>query len=201
MIGATSLANQEDGLTMGSPLLFGALQSLTEQPHYTVWDPQPATQGLLDYFSLSCCTLYLPACRDALCQLPIEEAESSLDTVFPQLFSFDDASFKPIKLLLLWDLPNYLQPSVLSALIQYLTPRLDPHVVIHSFIYTSQSMPETPALFRFVEQQKLHVVSTSVRTCTCPMYYQEKLHKLFNPFRVQRSILLSNGIQEYVLTS
>ena len=32
-----------------------------------------------------------------------------------------------------------------------------------------------------------------------PMYYQERLHKLFAPFRVDRGMLLANGLQEYVM--
>jgi len=31
------------------------------------------------------------------------------------------------------------------------------------------------------------------------MYYQELLHKLLSPFRIERGMLLANGLQEYIL--
>jgi hypothetical protein len=196
-----SLAEQETRYAMNSPLLFGVLQALDPESRAEVLDLAPANAELLDYFAAYRCKLHLPGCRDALLKHRIAEdaTEYSLSAVFNSLVPFADDDNNSLDLILLWDLPNYLDKRILSAFVDYLMPRLDHASVLHTYIHTRQNMPEYPGEFRLTQNDSIMVDMPAAWSAHSPMYYQELLHKVFAPFRVIRGMLLANGLQEYIL--
>ncbi len=199
-----SLANQavkqEAGYGMNSPLLSGLLEQISEQDYHEIMDVVPANQGVIDLFSRFRCKLYLPGCLDALRKLdsqvldtPTKRQRALVKTI--GLYKNKKAS---LDVILLWDLPNYLDKTILSSLVEYLLPHIRKQTLIHCYIHTRQSMPAVPGNYRYIDG-KVYVHHPQAETITCPAYYQEVLHRMMAPFTVQRSILLSNGLQEYVL--
>lgn len=194
-------AAQPSCYDMNSPLLFGALAALGEDARVEVLDLTPAHAGLLEYFTRYHCKLFLPASRTALCQVPASEPEEieKIPRVLKRLVPIYKQDKAQLDLLLLWDLPNYLNRHVLTGLIAHLLPHLSRHAVLHTYIHTRQSMPQQPGKFSLGSEGKVRVDLSAQWNTPSPMYYQEILHKLLDPFRVQRGMLLANGLQEYVL--
>lgn len=186
---------------MNSPLLFDVLESLSQTGYFQLLDIMPANTSLLDVLSSHHCKLFLPGCIKALMRLRTSEHDTpqKLQRALCQAFGFNRDTHVKLDLLLLWDLPNYLPNTILSALIEYLLPYTNNDARLHCYIYTGQEMPDTPASYQFAARQKIWIELQSERTTSAPVHYQEALHKLLAPFVVQRSILLSNGLQEYVL--
>lgn len=192
---------QESHYHLNSPLLFAALTALDPEIRVDVLDLTPAMPEHLDYFRDYAVRLELPGCdTELLKNREEEELESGkLIRLIKQLIPETAKTQKPLDAILLWDLPNYLHKKMLSALIQYLLPRTNQSSLIHTYIHTRQSMPEQPAKYSLLQDNKVLVDIDTDWTARSPMYYQELLHKVFDPFRVERGMLLANGMQEYIL--
>lgn len=194
-------AEQETRYRLNSPLLFGALQGLDPESCIDVLDLAPVQAEFLDYFADYHCRLYLPGCRDELLDLIVEDDQDSTDLVnkLSRLIPLPAHTGKALDLVLLWDLPNYLDKQVLSALITHLQPLVDKHSVLHTYIHTRQHMPERPAHFHLTQDNNVLVEIATAWNTDSPMYYQALLHKVLKPFHVDRGMLLANGLQEYVM--
>jgi len=192
-------AEQETRYLLNSPLLFGVLQSLDAEALVCVLDLAPVNGQLLEYFSAYHCKLILPGYRDALLALrpPEDESQPPLASVLASELPLPQSA--PLDLILLWDLPNYLDKDVLTALITYLLPHVDDHTVLHMYLHTRQRMPSQPGDYRLSPEQAVMVELSALGTATSPKYYQELLHKIVAPFRIARGMLLGNGLQEYIL--
>lgn len=191
----------EAGYRMNSPLLFELLQGLSEEGCHQFLDIMPATPGVLDFFSQYHCKLYLPGCVNELWNLRADVLDTSnkLNRAFVNALGLYRNNKAKLDVMLLWDLPNFLDKPILSGLIEYLLPHTNNMTRLHCYVYTRQSMPASPGRYQFAPERKIWVEHQTEQTISCPAYYQEVLHKLLFPFVVQRSILLSNGMQEYVL--
>lgn len=196
---ATQSARQTGGFAMNSPLLFGLLNNLSPENFYQVLDVLPASQGIIDYFSDVHCKLYLPGCSRQLYSLAQQqtEPEENPDYDVARLLGLEGTAGTSLDLILLWDLPNYLENGVLRALIEYLSGYTAKRAVLHCYIHTRQTMPAQPGRFSLQADDSLWVEYDD-GSCACPLYYQQMLNKLFYPFRVERSILLASGLQEYL---
>ena len=192
-------AGQETHYRLNSPLLFGALQSLDPEARLGILDLAPANGQLLAYFSTQHCKFILPGCRDALLALRSTgvEGQPPLAEVIARHLPL--LQQETLDVILLWDLPNYLDKAVLSALIAHLVPHVHERSVLHLYLHTRQVMPAHPGEFRLGNDAVVLVELAAPWTATSPMYYQESLHRLVAPFRIERGMLLANGLQEYFL--
>jgi len=201
MRAVNSVAEQEACYRMNSPLLFGVLQALDPDSRVELLDLAPSNANLLDYCSQYHCKLHLPGCRDELLRLHDTEGENQtlLSDVFKRCIPLHSRDPHTLDLLLLWDLPNYLDKPVLSAFIAHLMPYVDSGTVLHTYIHTRQTMPEYPGNYRLTQENTVMVEMSAAWNVSSPAYYQELMNKVFAPFRVDRGMLLANGMQEYIL--
>ncbi len=201
MRAVNTAAEQDARYQMNSPLLFGALQALSPDSSIGLLDLAPANASLLDYFAEYYCKLYLPGCRDELLSLDtgIDSGQPPLAVTMASLLPLRQAQGRPLDLVLLWDLPNYLDQSVLSALISYLATHSSRDTVLHTYVHTRQTMPDAPGDYRLTVEQKVKVEISTAWNTGSPGFYLELINKVFTPFRVDRGMLLANGLQEYIL--
>lgn len=199
---ASRIPGQVSGFVMNSPLLFDLIGRLSDDAHYEILDVLPATQGVLDLFSHLSCKLYLPGCSDALYSMNTQELDtvSNLDRALEKTLGFRANKGLKLDMLFLWDLPNYMDRRVLASLIDYLRPHMKDSVKLHIYIHTRQLMPMRPARYSATTEGKVCVSDIYEATCKSPGYFQEALQDLLYPFRVNRSILLATGMQEYILS-
>jgi len=194
-------AEQESCYPLKSPLLFGVLQALDPDTRIDVLDLTPAYAGILEFFSQYHCKLFLPGCKEQLLAVHLDEEEddSALIRKIEACIPMQADKHNALDLLLLWDLPNYLDQRVLPALIKYLASQADERTVLHTYIHTRQTMPARPGDYRLTSEQAIRVNLSAPWTARSPAYHQAMLNKLFSPFRVTRGMLLANGFQEYLL--
>ena len=189
------------GYLINSPLLFSQIETCRDSDYLQLLDIAPANAHLLEYFQGIHCKLYLPGCTPALFEMSSTgwDTLNGCETFLQQQLGFKQGDKARLDLILLWDLPNYLPPDLLTDLIQYLLPFSHRQTRIHTYIYTRETMPQHPAHFCFEPQNKIRMQQAPEPRCTCPMYYKEMLQRLMVPFVIERGILLSNGMQEYLL--
>lgn len=113
----------------------------------------------------------------------------------PERRGNDDA----FDLVLCWDLPNYLKPAALSALMSAIAARARSDALVHALIvYSERSMPDRPG--RFVPDEDLKLVNRGgpVAEIKAPRYSPEDLGRIMGKFGIDRAMLLANGMQEFL---
>lgn len=104
---------------------------------------------------------------------------------------------------LCWGLLNYLDAPLMSQLTQQLLPHLKPQARIHALIeYSASTMPKTPASYRLsFEEGKAYLhIESSPATITSPRYTPKRLEGMLTGLKTENTILLSNGMQEYIFS-
>jgi len=116
--------------------------------------------------------------------------------------------FKRFKLesadwVLCWGMLNYLDAPLMGQLTQQLLPHLKPQARIHALIeYSSSTMPATPARYQlsFDEGKAYLSMESSPTTIASPRYTPKRLEGMLTGLKTENTILLSNGMQEYIFS-
>lgn len=184
-----------------SPLLFSLFDKLDPQKQLRILDTGAANASTIETLSRFYCKLWIADSWNEICALSPEQAETddNLHDSFDRAFHLHKQQPAKLDVILLWDLPNYLDGRILSDLIQYLQIHMHAQTLLHCYIYTSSQMPAVPGHFAIDAGQTVVIRHQDCGTRPCPAYYQEALQKIMSPFRVRRSVLQANGMQEYLL--
>ena len=193
--------NQESGLEVNSPILFELLNIFQQENYYEILDVFPASQSIVDSFSDFHCKLYLPGCGNELYAMKSDQYDTpnKLHRAFVTQFGFYKKHRSSLNVILLWDLPNYLDKQIMTALVDYLIDHVNEEVKLHFYIHTRQQMPSSPGVYSILPGAKVWLENNAESTIKSPLYFQESLQTLFQPFKVIRSMQLSSGLQEYIL--
>jgi hypothetical protein len=126
---------------------------------------------------------------------PGDALVAAAQSLLPKQRAKDDA----FDLVLCWDLPNYLKPPAMSALMAAIAARARPDALAHALIvYSERSMPARPG--RFVPDEELKLVNRvgPVGEIKAPRYSPEDLKRNMGRFVIDRAMLLANGMQEFL---
>ena len=194
--------SQENGFEINSPILFELLNSLPQENYYEILDVLPARQAIVDSFSDFHCKLFLPGCMNELYAMTVDQydTENKIHRALVKQFGFYKKQRASLNVILLWDLPNYLDKQVMTGLVEYLSEHVHEQVKLHFYIHTKQQMPSSPGVYSVLPGGKVCLENSDDTTIKCPRYYKESLQTLFQPFKVKRSMQLSSGLQEYIMT-
>ena len=193
--------SHENEFSISSPILFDLLENLSKEEHHEILDLLPAKQGVIDLFSSFYCKLYLPGCLQELCEMSSDRYDTvtKLNRAFTKNIGIYKKQKAALNLIFLWDLPNYMDKAVMKGLIEYLLQHAHKNVKLHLYIHTKEYMPSSPGVYSIMQEGKIWLENSSDTTVKSPLYFQEALQTLLQPFKVKRSIMLSSGLQEYIL--
>jgi hypothetical protein len=189
----SSLANETS-----SPLFRSLLDRMDEHRRYEILDLGAATPSNIDFFGHYHCRLHIADCLNQLVALKSGEQVTEAQIrqrVKGMLPPHEDLRFDVV---LAWDVLNYLDKPVLSALMEDLATSVDRDTQLHAYVYPRQTMPTRPSRFRIFPDGALQIEPGSQELCPSPCYRQPELEKMMPNLVVQRSVLLKNGIQEYL---
>ena len=117
-------------------------------------------------------------------------------SLFPRLLDLSsDVQFDAI---ITWDVFNYLQRDALTALIAHLGAFSRSGTALFAMIATHKTIPARPWYCRIVDENRISCDADSAVVTDAPRYTAGALEKIMAGFRLQRSFLLSHGVQEYV---
>ena len=103
--------------------------------------------------------------------------------------------------ILVWNLFDYLDPIQLGELARQLAPRAAPGCRIHALIhYALPDMPDAPPIWRTDLDGNFESVASDDPVRSAPRHSPKALEKAMPEFRVERTVLLNNGMQEFVLS-
>jgi len=185
-----------------SPLLFETLARINQAEFYHLLDIGSANSSSIEFLNDYQCKIHICHCIDDLLNLTLEDLNTpnKLNRAFVKALGLYKNHNNKIGIIMLWDLPNYLQPEILQGLIKFLMQHIHDKAIIHTYIHTTRLMPAIPGNYAIEKSGKVAMQNNLDSSTDCPAYYQEELHKHMSPFRVRRSVLQANGIQEYLLS-
>lgn len=180
------------------PLFAGLIDTMASQ-RQVVMDLGPArsrTVALLSEFRCRLDIIDLPAALDRLngrTQADIPDLELEIQALFPP------AGSDSLTAVLCWDLLNYLDKPALQALMAALAIRSQHGTRLHALIgYSSPTIPAVPGIHYPAGSDSLVSVPATDAQIPSPRYTPKKLEKYMRGFSAQRTMLLNNGMQEFL---
>jgi hypothetical protein len=111
-----------------------------------------------------------------------------------------DAGAEKVDTVLCWDLLNYLSLPLLKAFASHLAAIMAPAGVLHAYIHSADSkMAQYPQRFSVAGEDRVVRLDHNPAVRKTPRYSYSDLEKNTAGLRVERSMLLRNGMQEYLL--
>jgi len=104
----------------------------------------------------------------------------------------------PFDLILLWNMLDYLDKDDIRRLSAYLGRLSKRGTLMYALVSTRRTIPATPPTYKILDGGNLCGRSTSTAQAECPRHSQVRLVEWMRGWRVKRSYLLRNGMQEYV---
>jgi len=197
-----NIQHEDNQSSINSPLLFDMLKKLSPEQRHIILDAGCASASSIDYFSNYWCKLFITHSISELHKLDPKTTDTAYKwhRALIKSFGFYKRDKADLDIVLLWGLPNYLSPEKLKELVEYLLPQTSGRLLVHTYIYTSQQMPAAPANYHIGKDSKITLSSNSDEQIDCPMYHLSDLQSFFNPLKVEHSVMLSSGVQEYLFS-
>jgi len=187
-------ARVEASAGVRAPLLSGVLDRCGRSERRIVADLAAVQPGLLERLTGT-------RTRLVVADLPARRAAGAadwylLDAAMPAAYWRE-----PVDVVLCWDLLNYLDAGQLAATALALRERAAPGCRIHALIqYSALTMPAHPGRMRINSALELRTVSPTGEghDIAAPRYSPKALNKAMPALSVERTMLLGNGMQEFV---
>lgn len=183
------------------PLFTMAVEAFEDDRRHVVLDLGRAREGTVALFSAYRCRLDVVDLPSQLAMLPGLEQEDAPEAVERWL----DGLLPPtrgesVDLVLCWNLLNYLPAGVIEALGRRLAERASPRARLHALIeYQAKQMPALPASFAPAGFELVaDPANGDEATIPAPRYSPKELEKRLPGFGSEKTMLLGNGMQEYL---
>jgi hypothetical protein len=197
-LGAGSARPELETSAVVNVSLFSALvERLAEERRWVVLDlgaAQPQTIALLSPYR---CRLDIGDIAEGVDGLGDSGEEDQLSDDVAALLPAHPGELTDI--VFCWDFLNYMDKSVMSALMANIAARCRPGALVHALIaYSQPLMQQRPGQFVPIDQGHLRDVSGEEPSRIAPRYSTEDLKACMPDFSVDRMRLLGNGMQEYL---
>ena len=199
---ATARAPMEKPEALKAPLFRLLVEQLDGAGRRHILDLGAASTPMLSLLGRSRCRVEIAdlASDDGIARMNVEETSGEelaamAESLLPAHHGDDDA----LDLVFCWDLPNYLKPKPLSALMNAIAARARRGALIHALIvYSERTMPERPG--RFVPTDDVMLVNRGAAAKEIPAsrYSPDDLRRIMGGFSIDRAMLLANGMQEFL---
>jgi hypothetical protein len=178
------------------PSLFGKIDG---DRRFRILDVGPAFPETLDFFSVYRCRLHFAALYEepVVLEGPGDLEHGELVTLFRKLLAVEEGS--AFDLVLLWDLPNYLDDRALAAFSEALAPYLHARTLGHAFAVRTQETRLQPRWYGIDEKHLFTVREPWTPQARFHPHSQAILINLLTCFSIDRGMLLPDGRLEVAM--
>ncbi len=188
-----------DDECFSSPLLREALTRIDPAERHVILEPGAVSPGILSLVQGTRCRLLVADAAMALSRLD-DMAEEKLYLAHEVERLIEDAGKEKIDTVLCWDLLNYMSLPLLSIFAARLAAIMSPSGLVHAYIHSAESsMPQCPQRYALRGDNHVMRLDGDPPVRKVPRYSYGDLEKHAGGLRVARSMLLRNGMQEYLL--
>lgn len=174
-------------------------EGIQEETKYRILDIGPPNGANVHFFSRYYCRLTIESGQEKLAAMR-NEAELEKEEIqlrIKKLFPLSKKNHGHFDLILCWEALNYLKPAVFSSFMQHISQYARNGTYLHAFISPKQTMSDTPPTYQILDEGRMRYLASPESTAS-PSYHQPDLRELMPQFTIQRSVLLKNGMQEYL---
>jgi hypothetical protein len=191
--GRADVAHQQSLLF---PSLFGKLD---RGRRIQILDIGPAFPETLDFFSACRCRLHFAGLyeEEVVLQGSGERERPELVELFRELLAVPEK--RRFDLVLLWDLPNYLDDEALSAFSEALAPHLHPRTLGHGFAVRTQDTRLSPRWYGIKDKHLFTVRKPWTPQPRFNPHSQAILINMLTCFSIDRGMLLPDGRLEVAM--
>jgi len=180
------------------PVLASLFDTMDNADKLVILDLGPARAANLEILSRFRCRLLI----EDIHELTSAFSEDTADNKAALVNWFEQwapgVSPASIDVVIAWDIFNYLNPELCKAFIDLLAPLLKPGAYVYLLAYSQKEMPTQPIPFKIISDDRLEYQLPTKATRPSPRFNQTDLKKYFSEFSVVKSVLLRNGMQEYL---
>lgn len=178
------------------PLFESAVARLDDGRRHVVMDLGPARSGTISTFGSLRCRLDI---ADLPSMLAGPEAEEESAPGRRLAAALPPPRGESTDLILCWGLFNYIPTESIAALMGALARRSVKGTRVHALIeYSARSMPAIAPVFAATGRDRLCIESPPGTTVATPRLAARDLEACMAGFRHERTMLLGNGMQEYL---
>lgn len=181
-----------------SPLFASLLDWMDKQAHLTVLDLGPARAANLEMLSRFPCKLFIEDAHELVPSFK-GSAEADRAALNEWLDQWAVHHAGSVDAVLAWDIFNYLDTVLCQAFMDRLLPLLKPGAHLYLTVYSHKDMPARPMQFKLLGVDRMEYRPLTGATRPAPRFNQNDLTRRLRNFTVVRSVLLRNGMQEYLL--
>ena len=194
---ASARAEPEASAIVNASLFRTLIESLGEDRRWVVLNlagAQPQTIKLLSRYR---CRLDIADLADGIDALSESDDPDQLVIDVEEVLPAYPG--EPTDVVLCWDFMNYMERSVLTAMMAIIAARCRSGALVHALIsYSQPLMQERPGQFVPVDEGHLKNLAESKPSRYAPRYSTDDLRSCMPDFSVERVRLLGNGMQEYL---
>ena len=203
MLPPANLSMTDDPLRSGperfnSLALDNLLAPLRGERKHHILDLGPACGTNVEFFSGFRCKMYVADLFDTLVtKSPVPPEHGRVGPrLFDRQLAIEDGTHFDI--VLAWDVLNYLHANALLDVFGQLRQFCRQGTMLHALIWGRSEIPATPMRFRITDERHVTFEVSSPVTRHNPRYAPREMERLMAGFRVSRSYLLRNAMQEYI---
>ncbi|MCU7851816.1 MAG: hypothetical protein KZQ80_06355 [Candidatus Thiodiazotropha sp. (ex Monitilora ramsayi)] len=182
-----------------SPLFREVAAQFDDTTRHVILELGSASSGILALLQGKRCRLLVANAAHTLSALNEEsqDAESHSQVVSTLIF---DAGTEKVDTVLCWDLLNYLSLPLMKIFTSRLSRIMAPGGRVHAYIHSAHAtMPQYPQRYSLHGDDHVLRLDRDPDVRKTPRYSFGDLEKHAVGLRVDRSMLLRNGVQEYLL--
>lgn len=181
------------------PLFQSIFEQFDPGQRYVVLDLGPARAGLIDLLVGLRCRLDVVGLPDVLAQIQSLEDPEWIEQAMRRMLP--PTRGESVDVVLTWNLLNYLDLEHIAILGRILKERMAPRACLHALIeYSSRQMPASPGDILPVDAGNLILnADEHAGLVDAPRYVRGALEKSLKGMAAERTMLLGNGMQEYLL--
>lgn len=163
-----------------------------------VLDLGPGFGANVDFLSQFSSRIFIEDLHQTLASIgrPYSGADRIYCPLYPVLLPYHEQA--QFDLVLLWNLLDYLDRDDIRRLVSHLAGLSRRGTLLYGLVSTRQKIPDTPASYKIADPGNLICLPTALAQRDGPRHSQVRLLELMRGFRVKRSFLLRNGMQEYL---
>jgi hypothetical protein len=182
-----------------SPVFASLIDTMGKKTNWVILDLGPARSANLELLSRFRCRLFFEDAHELISSFtgdPVADNTALLNWLHQWTAGTDNAS---IDVVLAWDIFNYFDARLCKTFIDHVTPLLKPGAHFYLLVYSQKEMPALPMQFKALSADKMECQPLTRATRPSPRFNQTDIKKHLREFSVAKSVLLRNGMQEYLL--
>jgi hypothetical protein len=182
-----------------SPVFASLIDSMGKKAEWVILDLGPARSANLELLSRFRCKLFIEDAHELISSLTgdfVADNAALLNWLEQWTAGTDNGS---IDVVLAWDIFNYLDARLCKTFVDHVIPLLKPGAHLYLLIYSQKEMPALPMQFKALSADKMECKPLTRATRPSPRFNQTDIKKHLREFTISKSVLLRNGMQEYLL--